>query len=493
MKTDTEVRRYMQLRRKGTARAVAAERAGMSVKTARRYERAGKLPSELKQPHTWETRPNPFAEDWPWVEEQLQGDAALQGTTLFALLCARHPERYRPTQVRTLQRHIAAWRALHGHDKEVMFEQVHQPGEAAQSDFTHMEDLAITINGEPFPHLLFHCVLTYSNVEAIRLCSGETFEALAEGIEQALWQFGGVPQTHRTDHLGAAIHPLPADEQKAFKDRYAALMRHYGMTPTLNNTGIAHENGDVEQSHYRFKQAVDQAVRVRGSRDFPTRADYEQFLDTLVRQRNATRRARFEVERSTLHPLPAAQLSPCRELRVRVSRFSTVTVLGKVYSVPSRLIGMEILVRVRAEQVQIYRGTRLLLSMPRLVGDQKHAINYRHLIWSLARKPGAFAQYRYRDDLFPSLAFRTAYDHLRQAIPQRAEREYVRILHLAATSSEAEVETALRLLAVAGQPPVFDLVRDLVRSVAAPALPAMVVDLTPYDALLASQREVTHG
>jgi hypothetical protein len=493
MKTDAEVRKYMNERRKGTSRELAAARADMSVKTARRYERAGKLPSEMKQPHTWVTRPNPFAEDWPWVEEQLQGDPALQGTTLFALVCARHPDRYRPTQVRTLQRHIATWRALHGHDKEVMFEQIHEPGEAAQSDFTHMEDLAITIAGEPFPHLLFHCVLTYSNVEAIRLCSGETFEALAEGMEAALWQFGGVPQTHRTDHLGAAIHPLPADEQKAFKDRYTALMRHYGMTPTLNNTGIAHENGDVEQSHYRLKQAVDQAVRVRGSRDFLTRADYEQFLETLVRQRNATRRSRFEVERSALHPLPAAQLAPCRELRVRVSRFSTVTVLSKVYSVPSRLVGMEVLVRVRAEQVQVYRGTRLLLSMPRLVGDTTHAINYRHLIWSLARKPGAFAHYRYRDDLFPSLAFRTAYDHLRQAVPSRAEREYVRILQLAATTSESEVDTALRLLEEASQTPVFDQVRDLVRTAAAPALPPIVVDLTPYDALLASQREVAHG
>ena len=493
MKTDVEVRRYMNERRKGTSREVAAERAGMSVKTARRYERAGKLPSEMKQPHTWMTRPNPFADDWSWVEEQLQRDPALQGTTLFALLCARHPDRYRPTQVRTLQRHIAAWRALHGHDKEVMFEQVHQPGEAAQSDFTHMEELAVTINGEPFPHLLFHCVLTYSNVEAIRLCFGETFEALAEGIECALWQFGGVPQAHRTDHLGAAIHPLCADEQKAFKDRYAALMRHYRMTPTLNNTGIAHENGDVEQAHYRFKQATDQALRVRGSRDFPTRAAYEQFLDSLVRQRNATRRSRFEVERSTLHPLPAAQLSPCRELRVRVSRFSTIAVLGKIYSVPSRLVGTEVLVRVRAEEVQVYRGTRLLLAMPRLVGDRKHAINYRHLIWSLVRKPGAFVQYRYRDDLFPSLAFRTAYDHLRQATPQRAERDYVRILHLAATTSESEVETALRLLEEAHQPPVFDQVRDLVRTAATPTLPPVTVDLTPYDALLPSQREVVHG
>jgi hypothetical protein len=318
----------MRIRSKGTSQEKAAAAAGMSASTARRYERAGKLPSELKTPHDWSSRPNPFAEDWPWVVEQLERDRALQATTLFRLLCEVHPGRYLPSQLRTLQRHIAAWRALHGPERDVIFEQVHEPGEAAQSDFTHMEELHVTIAGEVFPHLLFHCVLTYSNAEAVRVCFGESFEALAEGVEAALWQFGGVPQTHRTDHLGAAIHPLSRDEQEVFKERYAALMRHYGMQPTLNNTGIAHENGDVEQSHYRFKQAVDQALRVRGNRDFPTRAAYESWLQALVRRRNDTRAARFAAERGALRPLPTAPLSPCRELRLMVSRFSTLVVLG---------------------------------------------------------------------------------------------------------------------------------------------------------------------
>lgn len=272
MKRDAEVLRYMRERKKGTTQAVAATRAGMSVKTAHKYERTGKLPSQLKRPHTWRSRPNPFEADWPWVVEQLERDPALQATTLFALLCAMQPGKYRPTQVRTLQRHIATWRALHGPEQEVIFEQVHLPGERAQSDFTHMEDLEITIAGQPFPHLLFHLMLTYSHVEAVQICFGETFEALAEGIEHALWQLGGVPAQHRTDHLSAAIHHLPKEEQETFSERYQALMRHYGMAPTWNNAGIAHENGDVEQSHYRFKQAVDQALRVRGSRDFASRA-----------------------------------------------------------------------------------------------------------------------------------------------------------------------------------------------------------------------------
>src|SRR5712691_5131492 len=201
MKKDTEVKLYMQERRKGTSQRVAAARAGISERAGRTYEHAGKLPSQRQRPHDWSTRENPFEEDWPWVVAQLTRDPALQGSTLFALLCEQHPQRYRPTQVRTLQRHIARWKALHGPEQEVIFEQRHTPGERAQSDFTHMDDLLVTLGGEAFPHMIYHFVLTYSNVEAASICFSETFEALAEGIEKALWQIGGVPLQHRTDQL----------------------------------------------------------------------------------------------------------------------------------------------------------------------------------------------------------------------------------------------------------------------------------------------------
>jgi hypothetical protein len=493
MKKDAEVLRYMRERRKGTNQELAAARAGMSVKTARKYERAGRLPSQLKQPRTWRTRPNPFEEDWPWVVEQLQRDPALQGATLFAELCQRHPGKYRPTQVRTLQRQIAQWRAQQGPEREVIFEQVHVPGERAQSDFTHMSDLTVTINGQAFPHLLYHFVLTYSNVEAVRVCFSETFEALAEGIEQALWQTGGVPAQHRTDHLSAAVRHLPTDEQEAFSERYQGLMRHYGMQPTWNNAGIAHENGDVEQSHFRFKEAVDQALRVRGSRDFPSRMAYERFVQDLVRNRNLTRQARWQQEQAALRPLPRLPLAPCREFRVSVSRFSPLQVLGKRYSVPSRLIGSTVLVRVQAETVEVYVGTRQVLTLPRLQGATSHAVNYRHVIWSLVRKPGAFAHYRYREDLFPSLAFRQAYDALCKHVPQRADRHYVRVLHLAATISESEVETAITLLLENSQTPTFDAVRDLVRLPQVPVLGQVTVNLQAYDQLLPSQQRRAHA
>ena len=266
-------------------------------------------------------------------------------------------------------------------------------------------------------------------------------------------------------------------------------MAHYGMVPTTNTAGEAHENGDVEQAHYRFKQAVDQALRVRGGRDFADRPAYARFLQDLVRQRNLTRQARFDEERQALRPLPTTPLAPCREVRVAVTRFSTIQVLRNTYSVPSRLIGGSVLVRVHAETLDLYHGTSHLLTLPRLLGQHQQRIDYRHLSWSLVRKPGAFAQYRYRDELFPTLPFRQAYDALLATRPERADREYVRLLHLAASTSEAEVEAALTLLREQATPPTFDAVRELVQpatAVGVPMLTPAVLDLGIYDQLLAA-------
>jgi transcriptional regulator with XRE-family HTH domain len=489
MKTDAEVRLMMRERAKGRTQDQAAAKAGMSARTARKYERAGRLPSQTKQPRTYATRPNPFADDWPWIVEQLERDGALQATTLFALLSERYPGRYQEGQVRTLQRHVAAWRVAHGPEQEVFFPQVHHPGRAAQSDFTHMTDLGVTLGGAPFPHLVFHLVLTYSNVEAIHLCASESFEALAEGLEAALWRLGGAPRQHRTDHLGAAVRPLDADGQLQARARYAALLAHYGLEATVNNAGEAHENGDVEQAHHRFKLAVDQALRARGSRDFPDRAAYLAFLHTLVRRRNLTRQARWAEEQAALRPLPSKPLAPSRELRATVSRFSTMQVLTNTYSVPSRFIGATLTVRVRADTLELYHGTRHLLTVARLRGRHQHRIDYRHVIWSLVRKPGAFANYRYRDELFPTVPFRRAYDALVRARPRRADREYVRVLHLAASTSEADVEAALGLLLEQRTAPTFDAVRELVQPTAAglapPVTPA-ALDLGVYDRLLSA-------
>jgi hypothetical protein len=272
MKNDFEVKWSRSERRKGMPQKQAAARAGMSERPARKYEQAGALPSALKHPHDWQTRSNPFEEDWPWGGEPLERDPALQSTTLFALRCERHPDRYRPRQDRTLRRHLARWRALHGPEKDLLFEQVPTPGERAPSDFPPLDDLGVTMAGEPFPHLVYHFVLTYSHVEAASICFRETLEALAEGIEKARWQIGGVPQQHRSDHLSAAVPHLRQPEKEEWTLRYQARMAHEGMQPTWNHVSMAHEKGDVEQSHPRFKEAVEQALRVRSARDFASRA-----------------------------------------------------------------------------------------------------------------------------------------------------------------------------------------------------------------------------
>lgn len=491
MKTDQEILLMRRERLKGKTQEQAAARAGMSVRTARKYEHSGKLPSQLKQPRTHITRPNPFADDWPWVVAQLERDAALQATTLFAELSLRSPGRYHQGQLRTLQRHIASWRVHHGPARDVIFEQIHRPAALGQSDFTSMDDLAITIASAPFPHLLYHFVLTYSNVEAVHLCFSESFEALAEGLEACLWYIGGVPVGHRTDNLSAAVVRIEATE-RIYTDRYQALLSHYGMHPSTNQPGQAHENGDVEQAHHRFKQAIDQALRLQGSRDFADRASYIRFLHRLVRERNASRQLRWEEERELLHPLPTRPLDPAQEIEVSVSRFATIRVLRNIYSVPSQLIGQRVLVRVRAEELLLYRGSVHLHTIPRLRGVGHHHIDYRHIIHSLVRKPGAFAQYRYRDELFPSLLFRTAYDRLCENVAGHADQHYVRILHLAATTSEADVETALSLLLDAMSVPTVEAVRDLVRTehhTLIPELSAPELDLSSYDRLVVSGRE----
>lgn len=489
MKKDAEIKLLNRERKKGLTQKLAAAKAGMSARTARKYERANCLPSEIPRPRKASTRQDPFIDVWPGIAAELARDPALQAKTLFEHLVEQHPGRFEPGQLRTLQRRVEHWRATAGPGREIMFEQIHHPGRLVQSDFTDMDELAVTLGGEPFVHKLFHMVLTYSNVEAVQICFSESFEALSDGIQHGFWQFAGVPEVHRTDNLSAAVHRLERDGRKGYTGAYQALMNHYGCTPDSNHPGESHQNGDVESSHAQLKNALDQALRLRGSRDFATRAAYEAWLNDQVRRRNDTRRTRFELERAALRPLPAAPLAQPKIVPVTVTRFSTIIVLGNTYSVPSRLIGSRLQVRLRAETLDVYRGAQQVAFIPRLVGRGGHRIDYRHVIWSLLRKPRAFAAWRFRDELFPRLVFRRAYDALAEArTPSCADQEYLRILHLAASDSEVDVATALELLLENELPLSLKAVRDLVRAPGTPAVPHVatpVVDLTVYDRLLA--------
>jgi hypothetical protein len=496
MITNQQMRLLRRLDGNGVPKEVAAARAGMDAKTARKYRRLGKLPSEVQpMDRDWRTHPDAFVEVWPELEAQLQLNPRLQAKTLFADLQRRFPGCFANGQLRTLQRRLKRWRAENGPAKEVFFAQVHHPGRIAASDFTHCTDLGVTINGTPFPHMIYHFVLTYSNWETGTVCFSESFESLGEGLQNALWELGGVPQLHRTDRLTAAVQP-GVEGPEAFKRRYQALLAHYHLAAQAIQAGKGNENGDVEQRHHRFKEALDQALMLRGSRDFSGRDGYTAFLRQLFAQENAGRVGRLTEERALLRPLPGHRLEACKRLKVRVEKGSTIRVEGNVYSVPSRLIGEWVEARLYAERVEVFYAQKRVENLPRLRGRGKHKIEYRHVIDWLLRKPGAFADYRYRADLFPSSRFRMAYDSLLEQRPERAAKEYLRILHLAAQESEVAVEAALAGLLDAVGPPTADAVNERLRqqSPIRPVTEVTVgpVDLAVYDALLDDQ-EVFDG
>ena len=334
--------------------------------------------------------------------------------------------------------------------------QEHRAGELCESDFTYLTELAITIASEAFPHLLYHFVLTYSNWETGMICASESFASLSEGLQQALWELGGVPQLHRTDRMTAAINNLT--EQADFQRNYERLMRHYGMEGRKIQTGQPNENGDIEQRHHRFKRALEQALLLRGSRDFNTVPEYELFLKQLFEQLNSGRRARLTEEMDVLRPLPERRFDSAKRVRVRVRTGSLITVERNSYSVSSRLIGEIVEARVFANHLEVWYGGQKLEQLPRLRGRTNYRVDYRHIIDWLVRKPGAFASYRYREHLFPTCRFRLAYDLLKGETPRHSDRRYLEILHLAAREGEARVDDALRLLlqTVAGQQTIVD-------------------------------------
>ena len=473
--------------------AAAAAKAGMDEKTARKYRRLGKLPGEVKVEHSWRTREDPFAEVWQEVKEKLEINPGLEAKTLFEDLQRRYPGRFADGQLRTLQRRVKAWRALEGPAKEVFFPQVHKPGQLCQSDFTHMKSVGVTIQRQPFDHLIYHFVLTYSNWETGTICFSESFESLSEGLQNALWKLGGVPRKHRTDRLTAAVQK--PDRPEEFTRRYGALLNHYGLEGDKTQAASPNEIGDVEQRHYRFKKALDQALMLRGSRDFTSRDEYAAFMRKLFSQLNSGRRDRLAEELKVLRRLPIQRLESCKRLRLRVGPSSTIRVNHNVYSVHSRLNGEMVEVRLYVEHLELWYAQRCFEKIPRLRGEGKHRIQYRHIIDWLVRKPGAFENYRYRDELFPTHRFRMAYDYLKQSQPARASKQYLKILHLAARESEIAVDDALRTLIDQEMPITFELVEAMVHSEELIPPPTELnipeVDLTAYDALLALREVAT--
>ena len=411
----------------GKSQQAAAAASGMSTRSARNWQR-GPVPSEKKKTRPrWRTRPDPFAGVWKEEIEPLlltDIDGALNASTILEWLDERYPGRFGRSQLRTLQRRMRDWRALNGPDREVYFEQEHPPGREAQMDFTHCGELEVTVGGEPFSHLLFQFVLSHSGWRYAQVCFGETFSALVSGLQGALWDLGAVPEVVRTDNLSAATHELRDSGGRAFNERYQAILDHYGLKATRTNPRSSHENGVAEQGHRRLKNAISQSLILRGSHDFESLDEYTAFVRLVVDRRNRLVREKLAREYPHLRSLPSAPVPEYASYRTRVLKWSTIRVSRRTYSVPSRLIGMEVDVRLYTDHVEVYYKGHLVESMERIRGGGEARIDYRHIIGSLVRKPGAFARYRFREQMFPTHTFRLAYDAMWGWKGERADVDY---------------------------------------------------------------------
>jgi hypothetical protein len=378
---------------------------------------------------------------------------------------------------------------LHGDDSayEVFFPQQHRPGEAAQTDFTHTGELGLRLQGEAYAPLLCHVVLPYSNWQWACRCQSESFLALKYGLQEALFRLGRAPEWHQTDNSTGATHRVRTG-QRDFNAEYVDLMAHLGMKPRTIAVGKKEQNGTVEAHHGAFKRLLRQRLLDRESPEFASEEAFDQWLERALHNENSRRQTRFQEELAVMKPLTVVRLPEFKDLTVWVSQNSTINVLGNLYSVPPRLMRQPVRVRIYENHLRVFYGDTPIQDMPRLTGRSHHAIDYRHVIWSLVQKPGAFSRYRYREALFPTLVFRRAYEALQAAYPGTAgDAAYLRILHLAASTQESEVHSALELLWEAGQVPEVERVKELVHPLPRPVIPVMAiptVDLALYDTLL---------
>jgi hypothetical protein len=498
--TDAQVRLIMKERNNGKTQEQAAVKANVrSRKTVRKYEQLGQLPSELKAPRHYRTRPDPFEEDWAEVEKKLQAAPELEAKILFEWLCEEKGRDYQEGQLRTLQRRVSHWRVMH-QNQVVTLDQVRKPGEVLQTDGTCMNELKVTITGQPFEHILIHSVLPYSNWEWGRIAQSESLLAIRIGLQSALLKLGYVPQAHQTDNTTAATHKLglvgraKSPQERGFNEEYLQLMTHYGLEARTIHVGSPNENGDVESSNGGLKRSVEQHLLLRGSRDFESIEVYEAFLFGVMDRRNAGRQQRLAEEIANMKPLSVKPWPQMRELNVRVGNNGILRVGSNGYSVPSGLKSKRVTVRIYEWQIEVWYANRHIETLPRITGANHYHINYRHVIDSLLRKPGGFRNYRHRNDLFPQEVFRQAWESLnRRLSPRQADITYLRILKQAAAGLETDVAQALGLLLADqdqnlwDEKTILELTQATAIPVTIPPLSAHPVNLSVYDQLLPSE------
>jgi hypothetical protein len=490
--TDHQVTKYKELRRHYGQEAAAAK-IGVSVRSARRIERVSRLPSQ-REPRSWRTRPDPFAGVW---EEELlpllRAAPALTATTLLEELQRRHPDRFGAELLRTLQRRVRRWRALEGEAGEVFFAQEHEPGRLGLSDFTDAGELRVTLVGSDLSHRLYQFALAYSGWRHVEVVlGGESWVALSSGLQNALWALGGVPTEHRTDSLSAAFNNLA--EKEELTRRYAELCESYGMRATRNNRGASHENGAIEARQATVKHFIEQALLLRGSRDFATLLLYREFVAEVVARANGRVSRAVAVERACLGPLPPRRTTDYEEVDARVTKFGLISVRKGIYSMPARMIGQRLKVRVYDDRIEAYLGDRRVLQTARVRPSAQErrpkSIDYRHLLPALKRKPAALVRWRLRDAMFPRSEYAMTWDRLIRELPERrAAKVMVGLLDLAASHGcEAALAAELAQLEQRGELPDLDdlKARFAPRLATVPDVAVELPTLTQYDELMAA-------
>jgi hypothetical protein len=492
--TDQQVRLLMETYERTGVLETASAKSAMCRQTGAKYLGGAPLPSktrkDLSLSREWRTREDPLAGIWDKAVEMLTVAPGLEAKALFEYICRQHPGLVDNQHLRTFQRRVRSWRVTAGPEKEVFFQQNVQPGRRLSLDFTHMESLGITINGVPFPHQACNCVLAYSGWSWGTVCFSESLIALRTGLQAALFRLGRVPLELWTDNSTSATHNPAAGEQEArpFNQRYLDLVQHFGLEPHTINIGKSHENGSVESNNGHLKRRLEQHLLLRGSRDFSSREEYVRFLNMVQDQANHERRKHLCAELNVMRELKASRMAEWDDQISRVLKWSVIHVNHNIYSVPSRLIGEKVDVRVYEDLIRIYYNGVLQLEAPRLLGRGNSLIDYRHVIRSLVRKPGAFRDYRYKAEMFPTLNFRKAFDRLCEICGDRtADIEYLRILKLAADTLESAVDEVLARLLAEDKIPRWGTVEEFVEIPHRDTVPDIrlaPVELADYDRLI---------
>src|SRR3954453_1463035 len=488
--TDCQMRLYMKFRQ-AEPPVIAAAKAGFSTATAYRIEQDPRLPSQNKAPHVGHRR-DPLAAVWDSeVVPLLQSTPGLRPIAIFDEMRRRHPEIGAGIRD-TVERRIRTWRALSGSEHDVIFGLEHPAGRLGVSDFTNMSGRAVSIAGAPLDHRLYHFRLAFSGWEhAHVVLGGESFVALAEGLQNALWALGRAPLLHRSDSLSAAFRNLEDDARQDQTRRYEALCKHYGMEPTRNNRGVAHENGSIESPHGHLKQAIEDALLLRGSRDFATLDAYRRFVDEIVGRCNARNKKRLDLERLALQALPACRTTDYEEAIVTVTSTSGFSLKKVFYSVPSRLIGHRLRVRLYDDRLECFLGSTALMTLrrgrPHSSGKHGHVVDYRHVIHALRRKPMALLNLVYREHLFHRHGYQRAFEAaLASDSEKQACRTVVGLLALAHDRAcEAELADAINAELDAGRRPDLDTLgrRFAPNPATMPDITVEVASLHLYDEL----------